>query len=96
MTTISSFKAHPATRGDLALRVNFDRLPKDFADEKWSDAASREEYQREARALVEALVEHLPGGLLDAVFSVLAERQASLLIVPHRWGTQPKPMEPSR
>lgn len=92
MRTISSLKARPTGPKDLTLRIYFDRLPRSFADEEWTEDAARSEYQREARELVAALVSHLPGGFLDAVFAVLAERKASVLVAPHRWGHRPLPV----
>lgn len=81
---IRSWKAKPAagvrTPGLILkfdLRINEERFRGLSLDEM------KRRYQKEARRIVDAMSQHLPGGLTDAIFSVFCEKKASLLIVPH-------------
>lgn len=78
--SITSWRANDGT----PLRVDFTQevpdLWKEAADQSGEQAA-RAAYQTEARRVVGAMARHLPGGLFSAIFAVMCERQANLLIV---------------
>lgn len=80
-------KADPMPRAEetTPLVLVFDgKLPEIAADERAWEEMRRKYYQEGAEALVDALQQHVPGGLFDAVFAEMARRRASLLAVAYK------------
>jgi hypothetical protein len=84
------YKGHPIadrTAPDLRLEAT-EELPslpglEHFKDDRkaW-EQAYRDRYREQARLILSALVQSLPGGTIDALLSELLEHRRLLLVVP--------------
>lgn len=85
MTTRRSYLASPiGTETVPPLTLVFDQpLPDDITGPDW-ERRRLELYTTEGKALADALREHLPGGLFDALMVAMLEHKRSLFRV--RWG----------
>jgi hypothetical protein len=68
------------------LSVHFELTVPQFKGDDWQRQA-RDYYRIHAAALVEALGDHAPGGLFDAVLGEMAHRRSSLLRIPENHAT---------
>jgi ribosomal protein S3AE len=65
------------------LSMHFEVSIPEFKGDRWEETA-RAYYRMYAVALVEALAEHAPGALFDAVFGEMAYRKASPFRIPEK------------
>ncbi len=86
-TTIKSWKAQSIDSEEVAdLVIEFDM---DAPDDHYATRpgepphlSAKFAYRKEADRIVDALAEHLPGGLFDAIFASMCSHTASVLRVP--------------
>lgn len=70
--------------GEAELALVFDQAPPEFGRtppggyREWHRAVQRA-YRAQASRIVDALYEHVPGGLVDALLAELCDRRASIL-----------------
>ena len=80
MPDIHTLKAQPLLRGADPvpdLHIHFDRETEGYSTLEEQSAA----HQREAEAMLKAMVQHMPGGLLDALLGQLLAYRASHFVV---------------
>lgn len=87
--TIDVYVANGAMVVPLTIRVCVPVPEIDFDDpdpgRSWFNEA-REQYSRQAKAMVEAMFSSMPGGLVDALLVELLDHKRSILRVPHEAG----------
>lgn len=92
MHTVHSFHASAGTplclQFDIDIEHRLGQLPATEAagGQRWE--AHRAVYSAEAVPLVQALLQHLPGGLVDALFAELCAYKASVFKVTHEQAGQ--------
>lgn len=86
MRRVRGPKASPtvATVPVQSLEILLDHEPPPFEKSKYPLAQASVYYRQRARAIVKALLDCAPGGLVDAIFGELAAYKASVFRVAHR------------
>lgn len=68
---------HATSCQPLVVHFGVPVLPRDILRDQQTDFEAR------GKLLANALLDHLPGGLIDALLCQLLKHKASLLVVPH-------------
>lgn len=85
MRVVKGPKASPTGSEAVAdLSIVLDREPPPFEKSKFPLGQAAVYYRQRARAIVKALLECAPGGLVDAIFAELAHEKATLFRVAHK------------
>ena len=88
-----AFSGFPHAEGRDQVSIAFDSRVPDFSGAAF-DSKARAYYNAEALRLSDILFDHLPGGLLDALFGHLCLRMATILRVTHHAAAAPSRPEP--
>jgi hypothetical protein len=80
-TEINTYKASPITGEVKDLTINFCKKIPEFEGDYFK--SSKDDYKKEAEIILAAMLKHVPGGLIDALFASMAAYKAGILIVPH-------------